>query len=458
MSLTLRLSLTYLILTLIGLLLLGAGFVALATRYLADQRAQILGAQADMYAALIGELADSPQALQQLAAGGIGRELLPPGTAVRIFATNGAHLAGDPELGPFPSRPALALIHPVVPLLASQVADRSYVARSVIVGSQTIGVIELSRGTAEDAQLLASLRGLTLHAALGSGLVMALISLVVARSIARPIVRQSRRAEALSQEFDAAQNQFDSPQRDEIGRLAASLDALEHGLRAYTTRIEDLEQARSRFYRSVSHDLRTPLTAISGTLENLIDSASATHQPALTTLDSEVRRLARLVDDLLRPPDDGRIVLTGRSHVRLDTLADEICALLTGRARRAGITLTCTADAGIAIVGDRDRIKQALLNLFDNALRITPPGGMVCLNAVRAGAVARLILTDSGPGVPPELYEQIWERGVRGNIPGSSGLGLAIVREIITAHGGRVMLDLHYHPGACFVIELPLAA
>jgi signal transduction histidine kinase len=456
MSLTLRLSLTYLLLTLVGLLLLGAGFVALADNYLAGRRTQALDAQAEIYAALIGELAGSPEMLQGLAAGGVGRELLPPDTTVRIFTTGGALLSGDPALGPFPSRPALALVQSAFPLPASQVADRSYAARAISIGDQTIGVVELSRSSAEDTRLLANLRGLTLQAALVSGVVMALASLIVARSIARPILAQSRRADGLARRFET-DRQPGPPRRDEIRRLADSLDALEGGLNDYTARIGELEQARARFYRSVSHDLRTPLTAISGMLENLIDSSPPAQQVALEAIDLESRRLARLVDELLRPPNDGRLISVRRELLPLMPLADEMRTLLAGRAHRAGIELRVRTDESLVIRGDRDRIKQALINLLDNALRITPPGGVVELAITRVGSSACLSVTDTGPGVSEQLRERIWERGQRGEYPGSSGLGLAIVREITLAHSGVTYLDQTYAEGARFVIELPLS-
>ncbi|NTV65983.1 MAG: HAMP domain-containing histidine kinase, partial [Oscillochloris sp.] len=433
MPLTLRLSLTYLVLTLAGLLLLGGGFVVLAGRYLSDQREQALAAQAGIYAALLGELADSPQALQALAVGGVGRELLPTGTDVRLFATSGARLAGDPALGPFPSRSVLALVHPSIPLLASQVADRSYAARAIRVDGTTIGVLELSRSDGDDRLLLTSLGSLVVQAAIISGGLMALAGVLVARSIARPIVRQSCRAEVLAQRFGADMSLSALPHRDEIGQLAANLTTLEQGLDAYTTRIRELEQARARFYRSVSHDLRTPLTAISGMLENQIDLLPPDQQAPLAMIDTEVSRLSRLVDELLRPPDDGQLLITQRSQVRLAPLAAELVALLAGRARRAGLHLECAVAAELCVVGDRDRLKQALLNLLDNALRVTPPGGTVELRALCVAKTARLMVVDSGPGVASALREQIWQRGVRGEQPGSSGLGLAIVREIATA-------------------------
>jgi signal transduction histidine kinase len=237
------------------------------------------------------------------------------------------------------------------------------------------------------------------------------------------------------------------------------------------TRLKALEQARTRFFRSVSHDLRTPLTAIRGMLENLQDVAPPEQQASLTTLEDETARLARLVEELLHPPADGMLLPAERRPVHLDMLARAICDLQQGRARRAGIMLTCTVpDSLPPVYGDRDRLKQALLNLLDNALRFTPAGGSVTVEVTAAhpdpaGAPAvRLSVADSGPGVPAELRERIWERGVRGADLGypdadgeqrGAGLGLAIVREIVTAHGGQVRVDAQAPQGARFMLELP---
>lgn len=474
MPLTLRLALTYLVLTLAGLLLLGAGFMTLAGRSLSQQRERELAGQADIYAALIGELADTSTEFQALAASGLGSDLLPAGTAARFFSMAGTLLAGDSALGPFPSRPALALVRPPVLLPASQAHDRYFTARQVMGPAGAIGVVELSRSTTEDDQLLAGLRALTLQVALGAALLMALSSIIVARTIARPVLQQARRAEELAALVDRhpasgtllaadpalQQNRAvrsRSSRGDEIAQLAATLSRLEAGLRAYTERIADLEQARTRFYRSVSHELRTPLTAIRGTIENLVDQAPDDQGPALVSLEGEVDRLSRLVDELLRPPGNGQLLLSERRSFDLAALATELCALLVGRVRRAGLELDCVALEPLMLIGDRDRIKQALLNLLDNALRVTPAGGRVELAAERMAARVRISVSDSGPGIPTELRARIWERGVRGDATtaGSSGLGLAIVREIITAHGGRVSIDEDYTAGARFVIELP---
>jgi signal transduction histidine kinase len=460
MSLTTRLALTYLLLTLVGMLLLGGGLVALAGRYLAAEGERQLNAQAALYAALLAELAATPVQLQALAPAAPGRELLPLGTSGRVFSSSGLLLAGDPALGPFPSRPALALLRPPVPLPASQVAGRRYVA-SVIAGpAGPIGVVELSRATADEAGLLRALAGLALQAALVAALVMAALSSLVARGIARPIARQTRRAEALAATVGGPAAPAPSGP-DQIVALERSLDRLASGLRAYVARIEALEQSRARFFRSVSHELRTPLTAISGALENLADVAPPEQRATLATLEAETVRLRRMVDELLRPPDDGRLTLAARAPVDLADLAAEVAALLAGRASRAGVRLQGPAgQPPLVVAGDRDRLKQALINLADNALRATPPGGSVSLHVERTDAGACLLVEDTGPGVAPALRLLIWQPGVRGDDPaiaGSSGLGLALVREIAEAHGGRAYLAEHAGPGACFVIELPLS-
>lgn len=475
MSLTARLALTYLLLTLAGLLLVGGGFVALAGRYLAGERERELSAQAELYAALLGELAATPAQLQALAQTPPRADMLPAGTAARIFSPAGALIAGDPDLGPFPSRAALPLLRPAIPLPASQVEGRQYAARAIAGPDGPIGVLELSRDTSADARLLRALGGLVLQAALIAALLMAAVSTLVARGIARPILALTRQAGELATTYappgmDAAPPAGGPrPGRrarrlggsDEIAALERSLARLDSGLRAYVARIGELERARASFYRGVSHELRTPLTAIRGALENLADRAPDEEQRApLLQLEGEVARLSRLVDELLRPPDDGRLTLLARAPVDLAALAEEVAALLGGRARRAGVELRVEAAPAWAM-GDQDRLKQALLNLADNALRVTPPGRAVLLRVEAAPGRAAVAVEDEGPGVAPELRRRIWERGSRGGDPatdGSAGLGLAIVGEVAAAHDGRAYLDEAWGPGARFVLELPALA
>lgn len=603
MSLTLRLTLTYLLVTLSGLLLLGGAFMTLMDRYTAQQRERELAAQADVYTSYVAELARTPAELQSFAPSLSASGVLPAAVTVRIFSTGGTLLSDAAGLGPFPSRPVLALVSGPLPLPISQVSDRRYVARLIPGNGAALGIIELSHTTVAEARLHNALRTLVLQAALVAGLLTTLISLVAARSIARPITRLTRRADALAssdphtaaqllnQDIACTQSQRNS--RDEMRVLAHSLDrmagqlqariaeteserarlavvlatisegvvaldvagdllfanpaaatllgvetdadivprlvtlgvprhtsdAVEHevhpgqrqlliiinpvGTPAHAsegaaaeeppghtqlpprvpatvlvirdiTRLTALEQARTRFFRSISHDLRTPLTAIRGMLENLHDDAPPEQQAAFDALEDETARLARLVDALLHPPADGALLPAERRPVNLGVLASELCALQQGRARRAGINLTCHTQPDLPpVYGDRDRLKQAVLNLLDNALQVTPAGGIirVQVDPVRSDLNTdepriQLTVADSGPGIPPELRERIWERGIRGvdlNYAqpdagyGGTGLGLAIVREIATAHGGQAWAEENIPHGARFVLDLPAA-
>jgi signal transduction histidine kinase/HAMP domain-containing protein len=563
MPLTLRLSLTYLLVTLAGMLLLGALSLALFRNYLDAQRDRELAALTQLYADLLRELADDADAFAALAASAPQRALLPPDVAVRVFSAGGALLSASEDLGPFPSRPARALIRSPLPLPVSQAELRRYAAVPVGVTS-LFGVVELSRSTAEERAMLAELQRFGLQAALLAAALMALMSWLVARSIARPIVALSAHADALAHNAGQARPQQRLGEReDEIGLLARSLDQLAQELRGQIissegerrqldavlgaisegvlaldeqghpiyaniaarrilasgggglepkdvwlgdrwlstvlaarevkeyevqsgaqtmlvttfpidvrsaigqlpsavvvlrdiTQLRALEMARTRLVRSVSHELRTPLTAILGTVENLRDDAARAQLPALDLIEGEAARLSRLVDELLKTPDAAMLTIE-RRRLDLVALVVELCRLQQGRAHRAGITLDVRAEADLpTIEGDRDRIKQAVLNVLDNALRYTPPGGTVAVTVGRApqGQALRIKVVDNGPGVDPSLAATIWQRGVAGPA-GGSGLGLAIVREIVGAHSGRAWLEPG-PGGAHFVVELPL--
>ena len=137
----------------------------------------------------------------------------------------------------------------------------------------------------------------------------------------------------------------------------------------------------------------------------------------------------------------------------LAELIGEISANLAGRAQRGGVALHTALTPPLIVSGDRDRLKQALLNLLDNALRATPPGGRIAVTARPAERGVVIDVVDSGPGIPPDLREAVWERGIRG-ADGGSGLGLAIVRTIVEAHGGSAIL-LPAAAGAHFQLTVP---
>ena len=208
-----------------------------------------------------------------------------------------------------------------------------------------------------------------------------------------------------------------------------------------------LEMVRRDFVANVSHELKTPLTSISGYAETLAGERPdpETTQRFLTVILSNARRMQRLVDDLL---DLSRIE-SGRwqpSPELLDAgqVAREVWGLLAERAaqRQVDFQAAITPGAG-AVYADPDALRQVLSNLFDNALRYTPPGGHIVLQTSREREGVMLRVRDTGSGIPTEHLPRIFERFYRADPhrsreEGGTGLGLAIVRHLVEAHDGRV--------------------
>lgn len=450
-SLTTRLTLSHVLVTFAALALLTATLLTLVQR---SQRAQLeanLQAQAQVYASYAAQLAIDTNALGGIAPNLAGRFAIPADVTLRVIAPNGAVLYASRDLGLFPSRAARPLLPnplPIQPVAREQ--DRRFVAEPVVRDEQTIGVIELSQPLERERallnQLLIALIPSTLVALTGA----ALVGHLLARSLVRPLHRLRRVAAAIAGGDSTARS--DDHSTDELGQVAMQLNTMADELQARILEVERLAEARQQFYRSVSHELRTPLTAIRGTAENLEDDASSEQQTALAIIQSEAARLQRLVEELLQPRDTDPAPLRRRVPVDLTTLLAEIQQIMQPRAERAGVALHHQAPTRLIVLGDRDRLKQALLNLVDNAITWTPTGGSIFLNAQAREGTVHVVVRDTGPGIAPELRERVWERGF--STTGSQGIGLALVHDVLAAHGGRVaILD---NAGTAIELQLPL--
>jgi two-component system phosphate regulon sensor histidine kinase PhoR len=216
------------------------------------------------------------------------------------------------------------------------------------------------------------------------------------------------------------------------------------------TELRRLEAVRRDFVANVSHELKTPLTSISGYAETILTDHPdpATTRRFLETILGNARRMQRLVDDLL---DLSRIE-AGRWQPELEAVdveaaAQDVWAGLAERAAGRKVELTVEAEAGAeTVAADADALRQVLLNLIDNALRYSPPGGRItCRSSAHDGGTV-VSVSDSGPGIPGEHLPRIFERFYRADHSrsrdeGGTGLGLAIVRHLVEAHGGRVWAE-----------------
>ncbi|CAN5484540.1 hypothetical protein BH10ACT3_BH10ACT3_18120 [soil metagenome] len=222
-----------------------------------------------------------------------------------------------------------------------------------------------------------------------------------------------------------------------------------------------LERERGLLLRSVSHDLRTPLAAIRAAATEMLDEPD--HQPAvqrrmLQLIDDEAQRLDRLVANLLSL---GRIEANAMSPelepVDLIPLVHQ-CVSRTEERLRTDIQLTelVRVDGPLTIDGDRTQLDQLVMNLLDNAVRHSPPGGRVEVALDRRRVTVRLNVSDQGPGVPHADTEAIFEPFRSGGMAGSNGVGLAICRAITQAHNGTIHVQDNPGGGAVFVVELPI--
>lgn len=281
---------------------------------------------------------------------------------------------------------------------------------------------------------------LSLTATLGSGAVA-------------PLLAQLPEGEALAEGLEL---------RDRRYRVTAL--RLAHGgfllaLRDVTQQ-ERLARARRDMLANISHDLRTPLTSIGMLLEGLKPGAAA--PPALLyTLRQQVEVLRKLAEDLVQLDR----LESGRTPLRLASLPlagllAEIRAGALPLLEAAGLSLELDLPAHLSVLADADQLRRVLVNLLDNAVQASAPGGRIRISAAADGVdTVQIAVSDEGSGIPPQDLERIFERFYRGDRArgqSGSGLGLAIVRHIVEGHGGRVSAANNAGRGATVRFNLPL--
>lgn len=238
---------------------------------------------------------------------------------------------------------------------------------------------------------------------------------------------------------------------DEVARLAETFNEM-------LDRLEAAFATQRRFLDDVGHELRTPITIVRGHLELLSDDP-AERAETLALVDDELERMARLVSDLMTIAKAEQPDFLELGPVELGSLTEEVHSKLAALERR---TWSVESVGRGVLLADRQRLTQALVQLAENAVKVTRDDDEIALGTFVADGEARLWIRDSGPGIPDEEQDAIFERLERGSaargVPFASGLGvgLSIVRAIAYAHGGRVELRSRPGAGATFTVVVPV--
>ena len=327
---------------------------------------------------------------------------------------------------------------------------------AVTVGNVRVGTVLVAGsppplGTLETQYLVRTNQAL-LYAALGAAVVALLLGVLLARTLTHPLRDLTTAIHGMAR--GELKQHVTVKSKDEIGELAEAFNHMSADL-------DRLTQSRKQMTADIAHDLRTPLTVIGGYVESMRDGVLKPTPERFDTIHAEVDHLQRLVEDLrtLSQADAGELSLN-RQLVAPAALIDRALKSYSPLAAQKKVELVSQVEPGLPPVHvDPDRMAQVFGNLITNALRYTPEGGTIRLDAGASAGSVVLAVSDTGQGIPPEALPHIFDRFYKADsarsASGQSGLGLAIARSIVEAHGGRIGAESQPGKGTRIHVDLP---
>lgn len=332
--------------------------------------------------------------------------------------------------------------------LSSQVTDAfGGVPVSLVVAKPTTGLSEI----------VADLMPRLLFAGFIGTMAALILGFVFAQSIVAPLRSIARAARSVARGNYTQRAPVTGPR--EVRELATTFNRM-------TEEVQTSQQTLRDFLANISHELKTPLTSIRGFSEAMLDGTiddAAGIERSTRVISNESNRLLRLVQELLDLSriESGQISMRNED-IDLDEFLAHISDVFQFRSEETGIQLEIGRSGGLRVRGDFDRLEQVFQNLLDNAFRHTPEGGAIRVLArpLRDG-VAQVTISDTGAGIPPAEVPMLFERFYRASTNGNGrghGLGLAITREIVRAHGGEIWATSELGRGTAFTFTLPSVA
>ncbi|GAP15859.1 signal transduction histidine kinase [Longilinea arvoryzae] len=336
--------------------------------------------------------------------------------------------------------------------------DTQIKAESIQVKDKVIGYIltlpERPGFTAEEQAYLAQMYRALIVAAVVAVVIALVAGILLASSLTRPLRDLKQAAQRMA--GGQLEQKVAVRSQDEIGELGQAFNQM-------SSELARSNQLRRQMTADIAHDLRTPLTVIAGYIESMRDGVLAPSHQRLDVIYAEIERLQRLVEDLrtLSRAEAGELTLS-RQKISTARLLQQSAAAFQNQADHHGVKITVeVAENSPEIWVDETRIMQVLGNLITNALRYTPQGGEVTLKSERDANSAVLKISDTGSGIAQEDLPRVFDRFYRGDSArseqgGESGLGLAIARAFVQAHGGEISVESQTGQGSTFTIRLPI--
>ncbi len=284
------------------------------------------------------------------------------------------------------------------------------------------------------------------YSAIILGAIACILSVILARRLSRPIEQLSQAAQRISQGNLAERVEISGS--DELTVLGQSFNQMAHALHLQN-------KLRKNICANLAHELRTPLTIMRGQLEGILDGVISNDESRIKLLLEENQRLTNVVASMEEFFQAQASVLSLDIHqLPLRQLCDNLALSFEVAAREKGIVIRVESDDETMVSADPDRLSQVFINLISNALKVTPPGGSITLGGKQTASGCIITVTDTGCGIAEEDIPLIFERFYRGK-DGGLGLGLAIVRELVDAHGGTIEVASQKGAGAVFTLRFP---